>query len=97
MKWQPGQPSPNPFGRPKGTTYSFKLKMIITNHLEENLSQYLDEVKALRPSMTKVNAILGLLQFSLPKLSQSDSTIDINSLTNAEAASLLDKIRNSEN
>lgn len=85
--------SGNKNGRPKGTSYSYLLRQQITDYCEENLIYYLDEIKAMRTGHAKSQAFLSLLNYALPKLTESNSTIDIDDLSSEQIDQLFNKLK----
>lgn len=91
MPFKKGE-SGNKSGRPKGTSYSYLLRQQITDYCEENLLYYLDEIKSMRTGHAKSQAFLTLLNFALPKITETNSIIDIDSLTSEQVENLFKKI-----
>lgn len=85
--------SGNKNGRPKGTSYSYLLRQQITDYCEENLIYYLDEIKSMRTGHAKSQAFLSLLNFALPKITETNSVIDIDSLTAEQIEQLFTKLK----
>jgi hypothetical protein len=81
--------SGNPTGRPKGQTYSALLRQQITSYCEENMDYFLNEIKNMRTGHAKSQAFLSLLNYTLPKLTESNSIIDLDSLTDDQIEILL--------
>lgn len=81
-------------GRPKGTSYSIKLRQQITDYCEDNLAYFLNEIKSMKTGHAKSQAFLALLNFALPKLNESNSQIDLNKLSNDELDFLIEKLLN---
>jgi hypothetical protein len=80
-------------GRPKGSfSYSAKLRSEITNYCEENVAYFLSEIKAMKTGHAKAQAFLTLLNFALPKLTESNSSIDIESLPDSEIEKMFNKL-----
>ena len=85
--------SGNPKGRPKNTFgYSYKLRHIITNFCEDNAEHFLNEIKRMRTGYAKAQAFTTLLQFCLPKMTESNSTIDVNSIPMNQIDELIKKL-----
>lgn len=93
MPFKPGQ-SGNSKGRPKDKIYSFALRQQISNYCEENLSYFLQELKGMRSGKAKIDAFLTLLNYALPKLTESNSSIDIENLTAEQIEKLFKTLTN---
>jgi len=91
MAFKKGE-SGNKNGRPKGTSYSYILRQQITDYCEENLLYFLEEIKSMRTGHAKSQAFLTLLNFALPKITETNSTIDIDSLSPQQIESLFKKL-----
>ena len=82
-------------GRPKGSTsYSAKLRQQITNYCEENLEYFLNEIKSMKTGHAKSQAFLSLLNYALPKLTESNSIINIDDLGADEIDKLFNRLMN---
>ena len=85
----------NRAGRPKGSTsYSAKLRQQITDYCEENLEYFLNEIKSMKTGHAKAQAFLSLLNYALPKLTESNSVIDIENLTETDVDKLFNRLVN---
>ncbi|MBK9285844.1 MAG: hypothetical protein IPM51_16230 [Sphingobacteriaceae bacterium] len=91
MPFKKGDNNINREGRPKGTSYAIKLREQITEYCEANLLYFLEEMKSMKAGHAKSQAFLALLNFALPKLTESNSYIDIDKLSNQELDSLLER------
>jgi hypothetical protein len=95
MPFQKGDVNINRGGRPKNTfSYSYKLRQIITNFCEDNADEFLNEIKKMRTGYAKAQAFTTLLQFCLPKMTENNSTIDINSIPAEQIDELINKLIN---
>lgn len=92
MPFVKGQ-SGNIKGRPKNSFgYSYKLREVVTNFCEENALDFLNEIKKMRTGHAKAQAFISLLNFCLPKLTEANSHIDINSIPDNQINSLIQKL-----
>lgn len=94
MPFKKGDKNINRAGRPAGTAYSAKLRQQITNYCEENLEYFLNEIKSLKPGHAKSQAFLSLLNYALPKLTESNSIINIDDLSSEDIDNLFNKLMN---
>jgi len=94
MPFRKGDTNINRKGRPKGASYSMKLRKEITEYCEDNLPYFLNEIKSMKSGHAKSQAFLALLNFALPKLTESNSYLDIESLSSEEVDNLFNKIIN---
>jgi hypothetical protein len=60
-------------GRPKGNSYSVKLREQITEYCEENMTYFLQEIKSMKNGHAKVQAFISILNYALPKLTEANS------------------------
>ncbi len=91
MPFKKGDRNINREGRPKGTSYSLKLREQITDYCQDNLDYFLEEIKGMKTGHAKSQAFLALLNFALPKLTESNSSIDIDKLSTEEIDKLFNK------
>lgn len=97
MPFQLNDKNINRGGRPKGSfSYSVKLRNQITDFCEENLEYFLNEIKSMKNGHAKSQAFLALLNFALPKLTENNSQIDLNNLTDNDIEKLFNKVLNDE-
>lgn len=89
MPFQPGQ-SGNPDGRPRGSRNkaTADLRGKITELLDDNYHQVIEDLADLDPK-ERVTAWIKLLEYALPKLQRTESTIDLSKLTDQEVDELL--------
>lgn len=93
MPFKPNDNNINRAGRPKGSfSYSVKLRNQITEYCEENISYFLEEIKSMKNGHAKAQAFLTLLNFALPKLTESNSTLDISNLSDEDIEKLFAKL-----
>jgi len=92
MPFKQGDKNINREGRPKGASYSVKLREQITEYCEDNLLYFMEEIKGMKAGHAKSQAFLALLNFALPKLTENNSVIDIDKLSPEEIDSLFKKI-----
>lgn len=92
MPYKPGQ-SGNPKGRPKGSKHraTFELRERVKQLLDDQFDQVVDDLTNLDPK-ERVNAWLRLLEYALPKLQRTETTIDFSSLTDQQVDALIDQI-----
>ena len=89
MPFNKGDKNINREGRPKGNSYSLKLSEQITEYCEENLTYFLQEIKSMKNGHAKAQAFISILNYALPKLTESNSIIDINKLSHDDLNRLL--------
>lgn len=94
MPFKKGDTNINRNGRPKGASYSMKLRKQITEYCEDNLEYFLSEIKGMKSGHSKSQAFLALLNFAIPKLTESNSYLDIESLSSEEVDNLFNKLLN---
>jgi hypothetical protein len=93
MTFIKGDTKINRAGRPKGSTsYSAKLRQQITEYCEENLLYFLNEIKAMKSGHAKSQAFLTLLNYALPKLTESNSVIDVDKLSTDEVDKIFNRL-----
>ncbi len=90
MPFNKGDKNINREGRPKGSSYSLKLREQITEYCEENLTYFLQEIKSMKNGHAKAQAFISILNYALPKLTESNSTFDLDQLSKED----LDKLIN---
>lgn len=81
----------NKKGRPKGTPnrVTGDLRTFVNDLLNDNRKQIISDLKAVEPA-ERLRVYERLLSYALPKMQQSDSTIKIESLSDAD----LDRVIN---
>ena len=89
MRFEKGK-SGNPNGRPK-TAYSSKLRSTLIEWCEDNILDFLKEIKEMKGNQ-KAQAFIALLNFALPKLTEANSKIDLQNLSNDEIDKLLHRL-----
>lgn len=95
MPFTPNDANINRKGRPKGTnSFSVKIREDITNFCDENLMLFLNDIKAMKPGYAKAQSFLTLLNYVIPKLTESNSMPDMESLTDNQLDTLLNKYYN---
>jgi len=95
MPFKPNDSNINRKGRPKGSgNYSVKLREDISKFCEENLMLFLNDIKAMKPGYSKAQSFLTLLNYALPKLTETNSMPDMESLTDNQLDALLNKYYN---
>jgi hypothetical protein len=83
----------NRSGRPKQSfSYSYKLRQLITQFCEDNATDFLNDIKKMRTGYAKAQAFTTLLQFCLPKMTESNSSIDLNSIPQNQLNDLIKKL-----
>jgi hypothetical protein len=97
MPFIKNDPNINRGGRPKNTFgYSYNLRKLLTDFCEENALDFLNDIKKMRPGYAKAQAFTTLLQFVLPKLTESNSFIDVSSLPEEQIDEIIKKMINEE-
>lgn len=97
MPFKQGDSNINRKGRPKGSGYSLKLREQVTSFCEDNLLYFLEEIKNMRNGHAKAQAFISLLNFALPKLTESNSYLDIESLSDEDLDRIFKKLISNEN
>ena len=94
MPFQPGQ-SGNPNGRKKGSlnANTERLRGIVADLLEDNIEQVIKDFEAL-DAKDRVRAWTLLLEYALPKLQRSETTLSIDSLTDEQVDEMLRRALN---
>lgn len=96
MPFTKGQ-SGNIKGRPKNTfTYSYKLRQIVNEFCENNATEFLNDIKKMKPGHAKAQAFISLLNFCLPKITEQNSIIDLQSIPDHQINYLIKKLINDE-
>jgi hypothetical protein len=90
MPFKKNDPNINRSGRKKGT-YSLKLRDQINAFCEDNLIYFLEDIKNMKSGHAKAQAFLNLLNYCLPKLTENNSTLDIENLTSDQIDKLFKK------
>lgn len=85
--------SGNPNGRPKGSKNraTGELRHKINDLLENQFDRITDDLDKLEPK-ERVTAWIKLLEYSLPKLTRAENTVDLSELSEQEIDSLIQKI-----
>lgn len=99
MPFKKDDPSINRQGRPKGksNSYSVKLREQINEYCEENMDYFLQEIKGMRKGYAKAQAFLTLLNYVLPKLTESNSEINLSDLSEEQLNSIIERYLKNEN
>ena len=93
MPFKKGDERINRGGRPKQSfSYSYKLRQLITEFCEDNATDFLSDIKKMRTGYAKAQAFTTLLQFCLPKMTESNSSIDLNSIPQNQLNDLIKKL-----
>ena len=93
MPFKKGDERINRSGRPKQSfSYSYKLRQLITQFCEDNATDFLNDIKKMRTGYAKAQAFTTLLQFCLPKMTESNSSIDLNSIPQNQLNDLIKKL-----
>jgi len=92
MPFQKGT-SGNPNGRTKGVGNKIgaEVKILISNFLESNYKKFTREISKLK-GKDYVTAYLKLLEYELPKKRQQEDVIDFSSLTEEQAAKVVEQL-----
>ncbi len=80
-------------GRQKGTPNkaTTSLRQWLQTVLDENREKFLQDLSVLTPAQ-RVNTIVKLLDFSLPKLQAIQASVDFDHLTNDQINAIIDKL-----
>jgi hypothetical protein len=89
MRFEKGK-SGNPNGRPK-TVYSSKLRSTVIGWCEDNALDFLKEIKEMKGNQ-KAQAFIALLNFAMPKLTEQNSTINLETLNDQDLDKLLERL-----
>lgn len=91
-KFKPGK-SGNPGGRPKGTSNksAAELRGHVSRLWSDLYDQVLQDIRQLKPR-ERVQALVALTEYVLPKLQRQETVVDVSKMTAAEIDTLVQKI-----
>lgn len=96
MPFKKGE-SGNIKGRPKNSFgYSYKLRQIVTEFCEDNAMDFLKEIKHMRTGHAKATAFISLLNFCLPKITENNSVIDLQTIPDEQINDLIKRLIENE-
>ena len=92
MPFQKGDRNINRIGQNKNL-YSGLLRAQITEYCERETKYFLSEIKSMRTGHAKAQAFIALLNFCLPKLTETNSVLDIEKLSSEQISFLLEELK----
>src|SRR6185369_12417961 len=97
-KWKPGQPSPNPNGRPKGSVNRISTELrnsiaLFLRHEFPNVKRAFHKLDAEK----KIKTYTDLLDFILPKLKSQELDISFDKLTDEQVDLIMENLKKAAN